>query len=274
MILVILIPILLGILYLASFKPRGIRSEEVWKQFEKVEIAHRGFFNNKEEYPENSLPAFQRAVDAGFGIELDVQMSKDGKLVVFHDGTLKRMCKDERMLIDLTYDELQQFYLKRSSQKIPLFEDVLKVIDGKVPLIVEIKYEGDSIKTVEKTVEMMKDYPGLYVMESFDPKVVHWLRKNRPDIIRGQLAEDYMEKEDMNWFTKRILTNFMLNWWTKPDFCAYDFHCREFAIFKQMCKFYHFKKVCWTIKDAVQLEEAHKVFDVCIFDSFDPREEI
>lgn len=273
MIVVLLLPILLLVLYLGSMKPRSIRYPEIWKKFEDVEIAHRGFFNNKEEYPENSLPAFQRAVDAGFGIELDVQMTKDGRLVVFHDGTLHRMCKDDRMLVDLTFDECQQFFLKKSGQKIPLYEDVLKVIDGKVPLIVEIKHEGTPLVTVEKTLEMMKDYKGLYVVESFDPSVVHWLRKNRPDIIRGQLAEDYSENESMNWFIKKILTNFMLNWWTKPDFVAFDFHCRNFTCFKHMCSCFRFKKVCWTIKDAVQLDEAKKVFDVCIFDSFDPRAE-
>ncbi|MDO4465747.1 MAG: glycerophosphodiester phosphodiesterase family protein [Bacillota bacterium] len=271
MIYVFVFLIFLIFIYLFSMKPRSIRYPEIWKKFESVEIAHRGYFDNRKAYPENSLAAFQRAVENGFGIELDVQMTKDGKLVVFHDGTLTRMCKDERMLIDLTYEECQQFTLKKSNQKIPLYEDVLKVIDGKVPLIVEIKHEGNSLLTVEKTLEMMKDYKGLYVVESFDPKVVHWLKVNRPEIIRGQLAEDYSEKQGMNWFTKRILTNFMLNWWTKPDFVAFDFHCRHFTCFKHMCSCFRFKKVVWTIKDAVQLEEAKKTFDVCIFDSFDPR---
>ena len=270
MIIIILI-IIIVVLYFLSFKPAKIRNQEIWDEYEKREIAHRGFFDNKCEYPENSLPAFQRAVDANFGIELDVQMTTDGKLVVFHDGTLHRMCHEDKMLTDMSYKECQQYTLKHSHQHIPLFEDVLKIVDGKVPLIVEIKSEGKPIETVEKTCKMLEGYKGVYVMESFHPGVVRWLKVNKPDIIRGQLSQDYSNEEGMNWFEKTILTNCMLNWYTKPDFVAYDFHCREFTTFKRMCKLYQFKKVCWTIKDDLQLEMAHEIFDVCIFDSFDPR---
>ncbi len=271
MIFLIMIVLLIGF-YLWSIKPRSIRKQEIWNEFEKVEIAHRGFFNNKKEYPENSLPAFQRAVDAGFGIELDVQMTTDGQLVVFHDGTLHRMCKVDKMLTEMSFEECQQYTLKKSNERIPTFEDVLKTVNGKVPLIVEIKSEGKPIETVEKTCKLLDSYNGLYVMESFHPGVVYWLKKNRPEIIRGQLSEDYSENVNFNGFEKTILTNCMLNGFTKPDFVAYDYRCREFFSFKTMCKLFKFKKVCWTIKDDLQLENAHTVFDVCIFDSFDPRE--
>lgn len=272
MVVLIILIILIG-LYLWSIKPRSLRKKEVWKQLEQVEYAHRGFFDNKKEYPENSLPAFQRAVDAGFGIELDVQMTTDGTLVVFHDATLSRMCHINKMLTDMSFEECQQYTLKKSNEKIPTFEQVLKVVDGKVPLIVEIKSEGKPIETVEKTCQMLDTYKGMYVMESFHPGVVYWLKKHRKDIIRGQLSEDYSNNENFNHITRSILTNCMLNGITKPDFVAYDFRCRHFTTFQLMCKLFKFEKVCWTIKDSLQLEMAHEQFNICIFDSFDPRED-
>lgn len=271
MILLFLILFVIGFV-LFSIKPRSIRKTELWNELERVNYAHRGFFDNKKDYPENSLPAFKRAVEAGFGIELDVQMTTDGQLVVFHDGSLHRMCKVDKMLTEMSFEECQQYTLKKSKERIPTFKDVLNVVDGKVPLIVEIKSEGRPIETVKKTCEMLENYHGNYVMESFHPGVVYWLKKNKKDIIRGQLSEDYSKYEQFNWFTKFILTNCMLNGFTKPDFVAYDVRCKDFFWFKWMCRIYRFKKVCWTIKDPIQMEEARQCFDICIFDSFDPRE--
>ena len=111
--------------------------------FEKQYIAHRGLFDNENGIPENSIPAFKRAVDQGYGIELDVQLTMDHKLVVFHDESLRRLCRADRLLRDCTYAELQEYSLGISRERIPLFEDVLKVVDGKVPLIVEVKQEGN-----------------------------------------------------------------------------------------------------------------------------------
>ena len=274
MIIILCVLVCIPLLYLFLMKPRKIRNQSIWNELEQWTYAHRGFFNNKEAYPENSLPAFQRAVDANFGIELDVQMTTDGKLVVFHDGTLKRMCGVDKMLHMMSFDECQQYTLKKSNEKIPLFEDVLKVVDGKVPLIVEIKYEGKPLETVEKTCQMLESYKGLYVMESFHPGVVYWLKKNRPHILRGQLSEDYQKYEWMNWIGQKILTNCLLNGFTKPDFVAYDIRCKDYFTFSWMCKLFKFKKVCWTIKNEDQLKEAKTQFDMCIFDSFDPRERI
>ncbi len=271
--IVLILLVFLVLLFFWSIKPRSIRKKEIWEQLEKVEYAHRGFFDNTKEYPENSLPAFQRAVEAGFGIELDVQMTTDGILVIFHDGTLKRMCHVDKMLSEMSFEECQQYTLKKSQEKIPTFEQVLKIVDGKVPLIVEIKSEGKPIETVKKACEMLDGYKGSYVMESFHPGVVYWLKKNRKDILRGQLSEDYSRYDTFNFIEKFILTNCMLNGITKPDFVAYDVRCRHFTIFQMMCKLFKFEKVCWTIKDSYQLEMAHEQFDLCIFDSFDPRKD-
>ena len=93
--------------------------------------AHRGL-HGEEGIPENSMAAFRKAVDAGYGIELDVQVTKDKIPVVFHDFTLQRVCGQEGKVCDYTYEELQKFHLCRSVETIPLFEDVLKLVDGNV----------------------------------------------------------------------------------------------------------------------------------------------
>ena len=133
-------------------------------------IAHRGLFNNNSDAPENSLAAFRNALEHGFGMELDVQLTKDGKLVVFHDFDLKRMCGVHKKLTELTYAELEQYSLKNSTEKIPLFSDVLELVNGKVPLVVEIKVDFDYKATTEAAAAMLSEYKGVYCMECF----IHW----------------------------------------------------------------------------------------------------
>lgn len=182
--------IVFGCIYLYMLKPNSGRKEQM-KPFEEVYIAHRGLFNNDTKAPENSLSAFRKAVDAGYGIELDVQLTKDCQLVVFHDAMLNRMCHVDKKLTDYTYRELQRYILADSGERIPLLKDVLKIVKGKVPLIIEIKPEGDFIGTARMLSSIMKDYRGLYCVESFHPGAVHWFRKHDPDVIRGQLSTNY-----------------------------------------------------------------------------------
>lgn len=193
LIILIVIAAILFVAYPLALRPNTRRREQM-QPFEKVMIAHRGFFDNETEYPENSLPAFQRAVEAGYGIELDVQLTTDEKLVVFHDASLKRMCGIDRKVTECSYVELQQYTLANSSQKIPMLDEVLSVIDGRAPLIVEIKPEGNCIRTAELLNARMTDYDGIYCIESFHPLVVAWYYRHQPEVIRGQLSSDFMRK--------------------------------------------------------------------------------
>ena len=255
-------------------KPSSKRyNHKDYDYFTSYLYAHRGLFDNKEEYPENSLPAFQRAVDHGYGIELDVQLTTDNQLVVFHDGNLLRMCKDDRMVCDCSYEALQKLHLKGSHQTIPLFKDVLKLVDGKVPLIVEIKTEGRNIETTQRTRDMLKNYKGKYCIESFNPKLLEWYRKNEPDILRGQLSEDYFKRDNpMSFSSKFILTNLMANFLSKPDFVSYDY--RDYTQFGYALsrKLFKCRQAVWTIKSQEDLDIAKKRYDIIIFDSFIPEE--
>lgn len=240
--------------------------------FENVYIAHRGFFNNRNGIPENSLPAFRRAVEMGLGIELDVQLSKDGFLLVFHDDSMERMCGVDKKLREMDYADIQGYPLVGTNERIPLFSDVLKVIDGKVPLIVEVKYEGNVIATTKAMAKMMDGYKGVWCMESFDPRSLRWFKQNRPSIIRGQLSTDYWKDElEQTKINKFLLTNLMYNMLGRPDFIAYNHkHYNNWSL--TICrKFFSPEMVAWTIKNKKEMELAKDhYFKILIFDSFNP----
>lgn len=258
-------------LYLLSIVPNRGRKEKM-KVFEKQYIAHRGLFDNESEAPENSIPAFQRAVQQGYGIELDVQLTTDNRLVVFHDETLQRICGFDKKLTECSYDELKHYRLAKSDENIPLFDEVLKVIDGKVPLIVEVKSEGDWKKTTQLMAERMDSYQGCYCMESFHPFAVKWFKDYRPEIIRGQLSTNYFKDQiNRKWYEKFLLSNLMLNFLTKPDFIAYNHLWKKDFSYTLCRKLFKPENVAWTIKNQKELEEAEKTFDVIIFDSFIPK---
>ena len=272
LIILIVIAAILFIAYPLALRPNTRRREQM-QPFEKVMIAHRGFFDNETEYPENSLPAFQRAVEAGYGIELDVQLTTDEKLVVFHDASLKRMCGIDRKVTECSYAELQQYTLANSSQKIPMLDEVLSVIDGRAPLIVEIKPEGNCIRTTELLNARMTDYDGIYCIESVHPLVVAWYYRHQPEVIRGQLSSDFMkENEGLNCLVRFLMSNLLLNFFTKPDFIAYNHKYSDQTSYRLCRKLYQVENAAWTIKSQAELERARENFQIFIFDSFIPKE--
>ena len=272
LIILIVIVVILFIAYLLALRPNTRRREQM-QPFEKVMIAHRGFFDNETEYPENSLPAFQRAVKAGYGIELDVQLTTDEKLVVFHDASLKRMCGIDRKVTECSYVELQQYTLASSTQKIPLLDEVLSVIAGRTPLIVEIKPEGNYIQTARRLDARMTEYDGIYCIESFHPLVVAWYHRHQPDVIRGQLSSDFMkENEGLNCLVRFLMSNLLLNFFVKPDFIAYNHKYSDQPSYRLCRKLYQVENAAWTIKSQEELERARENFQIYIFDSFIPKE--
>ena len=221
--------------------------------------------------PENSMPAFEAAVKAGYGIELDTQTTKDGRLVVFHDENLYRMCGVDKNLYECTYDELQSMRLAKTDYKIPLLEDVLKAVSGRVPLIVEIKSEGNWKRTTRMTAEALDSYNGIYCMESFHPLIVKWFRDNRQDVLRGQLSTDFFRSTlKRAWYENIVLTNLMLNFLSRPDFVAYNYRYKNQPSFWLCRHLFHVVSAAWTVRSEDALKKVRKVFDVIIFDSFIP----
>ena len=191
--IILIVIVVLAILYFLMIMPRMIHKPDT-APFKEWLYAHRGLHDNATEAPENSMAAFRKAADAGFGIELDIQLTKDKIPVVFHDFTLKRVCGGEGKISDYTYEELQQFHLCDSVEKIPKFEDVLKMVDGKVPLIVEFKIERTDLSLCPLADKMLRAYKGMYCMESFNPLGVWWYRKKHPDLVRGQLSDAFLKE--------------------------------------------------------------------------------
>lgn len=259
----------LALIYLFLVSPR-IFGKPDKSQFFGVHYAHRGLFDNDTEAPENSLNAIRKAVENGYGIEFDVQLSKDQIPVVFHDPTLKRMCGIEGNVWEYTLDELRQFKLKDSEETIPTLEEVLEVVGGKVPLIIEYKLDVVSTKVCELANEILTNYEGVYCIESFHPWAVKWYKENRPDILRGQLSEDYSTNPGKYkgvhfWVMKHLLTNFL----TRPDFIAYN-HEHSYVFSRKVCSAMGALPVAWTIRSQEAYENAKPQYKLFIFDSCIP----
>ena len=257
--------VILVAIYLFLIAPRMINKPERTK-FMGVHYAHRGLFDNDSDAPENSLRAIQKAVEAGYGIEFDIQLSKDNIPVVFHDSTLKRMCGVEGKIWDYTADELQKMKLASSNEVIPTLQQVLDVVNGQVPLIIEYKMDRVDTKVCKLGNEILKNYQGAYCIESFHPFAVRWYRKNRPDIMRGQLSQDFSRTEYKG-IQYWVMTHLLLNVLTRPDFIAYKYDDAK-KLSRRLCTFLGALPVAWTIKSKEQLEEAKPFFELYIFDSF------
>lgn len=233
-------------------------------------IAHRGLFNNN--YPENSLSAFENAVKNNYGIELDVQFTKDKKIVVFHDDNLERMTKDKRNVNELTYNELKKLKLLNSNENIPLFEEVLDLVNGKVPLIIEIKNCKNIIELGEETYNILKNYKGKFAVESFNPMVLNWYKNNAKEVIRGQLSGNYKYYNgSLKCYEKFVLTYMILNFKSKPNFIAYDIKgLPNFRV--SYLKKIGMPIITWTVKSEKDMKKAYKYADNIIFDSFLPKD--
>lgn len=270
-------------LYLISIKPR-IHGRPDYKPFFGHMYAHRGLHNMNpaiqklknmresepaQKLPENSYAAIQKAADLGYGIEFDVHLTKDDVPVVFHDDTLNRICGVKGNIKDYTYEELQQFRLLGTDERIPAFTDILKMVDGRVPLIIEYKVEKNADKLCRICDSILSDYKGLYCIESFHPLAVRWYKIHRPNIVRGQLSEDFTkQKLNIPYF---LLSHLIGNCYASPDFIAYNCkHKNELS--RNICrKFYHSLSVAWTVRSQEELDKVSRSFDLFIFEGFVPQ---
>ena len=209
------------------FAIRGRVGNKNLSTLQGFNYAHRGLHGNG--VAENSMTAFLQAKEKGYGIELDIHLLKDGSLAVIHDNLLVRTTGADGFVEDLTKEELENYALENTNDTIPSFEEVLNLYDGAAPLIVELKpHKNNQAALAKAAADILKDYNGAYCIESFDPRCIWWLKKNRPEIIRGQLSQNFFKSKDkLNVIIKFLLTNNLLNFITKPDFVAYNFNHRN-----------------------------------------------
>ncbi len=251
----------LPVLIAAPKKPTELQKFPFWGK----NFAHRGLHTRDKSVPENSLEAFRLASEAGYGIELDVQLSKDGYVVVFHDDTLNRVCGVDSRVDEKTLDELQELRLCDSEYTIPLFSEVLEVIDGRGPLIVELKNGKRNKELCEKTYALLKNYKGDVCVESFNPFIVAWFKKNAKEMLRGQLAAPIEEYKDMPKIQGFILSNTLLNFLARPNFIAYKIGKRPFMV--RLSEKLGAMRVGWTSHDP----SSEKDRDAVIFEFYKPQ---
>lgn len=260
--------LLLAVVYLLSTRCR--RGHPELKNLHGWKYAHRGLYGVG--CPENSMAAFRKARDMGYGVELDVHLLADGNLAVIHDSQLKRMTGSEGRIEDLTTAQLRTYRLNGTEETIPEFRQVLDLYAGRAPLIVELKVMGNNYAALcERACEMLDSYKGVYCMESFDPRCVYWLKKNRPDVIRGQLTENYFKRKNkLPFVLKCLLTHQMLNFLTMPDFVAYRYEdCATFSYWL-VRKFWKTEGVAWTLDNREDYKKAVQDGLIPIFENIIP----
>lgn len=225
-------------------------------------IAHRGLWN--ENIIENSVTAYQNAVENGYPIEIDVHQTKDGHLVSFHDDNLKRMTGVDAFIHQKTLNELQQLSLLKSNEKIPTFEQVLSICENKVPLLIELK-DQPSKDFVDKVVKRLKQYSGEFAVQSFNPLYIIRVKKLAPEFIRGILGT-VSHGKNKSAFTRKILKDMPLNFLAKPDFISYSFE--DLPLKKRKLK--NKRLICWTITNEIDFQKAKQYAENVIFEHFIP----
>lgn len=239
----------------------------------QIRYAHRGLHDLSQGVPENSLTAFRRAAGRGFGAELDVHLLSDGTLAVFHDSDLARMTGREGVIEDLTAAELSACRLGGTEETIPQLRDVLRIFErARLPLVVELKsHDGNHDALTARTVEELDRFGALYVMESFDPHCLLWLKNNRPEIIRGQLSQDFTRAPSgLGARMDRLLADLAFNRFTKPQFVAYRFEDRERPALRRIVQRGSPVVFYWTVRSREDMEIAEAEGAQVIFEGFVP----
>ncbi len=239
-------------------------------------IAHRGFHDATSGVIENTLSAVTAATQRNFAIEVDVQLSRDGEAMVYHDGNLARLTGHNALIDDLTVEQLQSLQIKGTSDRIPTLWDTLQVIDGRVPIFIEIKND-DPIRPdehlVNRTLQVLSVYQGPAAVMSFDPGVVMAVKRLEPKLPRGIIADNTTDLKYYGHLSvrERASRRNLLHWFkTQPDFVAYrikDLPAPGPAIARA---FFNCPIMTWTVRTEQDRRRASTHADQIIFEGFNP----
>ncbi|MEG0252218.1 MAG: glycerophosphodiester phosphodiesterase family protein [Christensenellaceae bacterium] len=264
----IVIAIVVCVVVIIYFFMTSAQKPENGTWIKNYQYAHRGLHN--EHYPENSLEAFENAIKNNYAIELDVQLSKDDEIMVFHDKELLRMTGRQGKASEFTVEELQAMKLQNTISYIPTLKQVLKTINGKVPVLIETKNEGKAGLLEIKLYEMMKDYQGKFAVQSFSPFSIGWFKKNAPEVLRGQLSccfsvgAGYLSKIK-TFLLCYLFTNFLC----RPNFISYEVTGIKSMLIKRM-KENGIPILVWVERTPEEFHEYKKYVDTEIFEDFMP----
>ena len=257
-------------------RPR--QNQPGWDRLGAAKYAHRGLHDAALGIPENSMAAFRRAVEHGFGAELDIHLMADGELAVVHDSNLKRVCGADVCIEDLTAADLPNYPLMGTEETIPLFRDVLALFEGKTPLVVELKVErGNTNALTDAAMAALAGWNGAYCVESFHPAALLRLKERYPWVPRGQLSQDFLKASEVGSLplpTRFLLTNLLTTAFTRPDFIAYRWQDRRNPSLRWMRILYGVHEVGWTVRDPATMDRLVQDGVVPIFEGFVPGQEL
>ena len=266
--------ILAVLLALWALRPR--RGQPGWEALAAYRYAHRGLHDVSAGRPENSLSAFRAAAEAGFGAELDVHLLADGSLAVVHDRVLERVCGRPGVIEDLRREDLADYPLLGSGESIPLLEDVLTVFRGRGPLIIELKAtQGNAAALTDAVLERLAGWQGAYCLESFYPAVLAYLRKKRPDVLRGQLSQDFLhgdERTGRGRLADWAMTHLLVCAAGRPDFVAYRWQDRREPALGLMRRLWGVPVAYWTVRSPETMKMLESEGAAVIFEGFAPDE--
>lgn len=230
-------------------------------------IAHRGLFDPAHGIPENSLAAVCAARDAGYPMELDLRAIAGG-VAVFHDSRLARMTGRDGTVTDATPADLRDLHLSGTAERIPLLDDVLAAVQGRVPLMLEIKNDGRAGRIEAAVIERLAAYRGDVAIVSFNPLSLGWFARHAPHIPRGQTASSFKGWEIPRW--RRFLQrNLLLDTLSRPNFLVYELHALPYWAVSWRRKL-GMKVITYTVRSESDAIRAHAVADNFIFEKIRP----
>ncbi len=261
----VLLAIVLAIL---SFMTHPSLRYQKMRRWRGTPFAHRGLHDLDRGIVENTLPAFEAARDAGFGMELDIQFSRDMQVVVFHDDDLLRMAGDARKVRDVPLSELQALPLAgQSDAHIPTLEQVLEAVDGQVPLLIELKSGNRNRRLCEVLIQHMEGYRGEFLVESFNPLIVFWFRRHAPQIARGQLVDSLPSyRPVVNGVAGFFMAGLLANCLSRPDFVAYNVNAPRFFSPHFQRFMFRTPMAAWTVHDPAAAALIAKRHEISIFE--------
>lgn len=231
-------------------------------------IAHRGL-HDEDRNPENSVGAFNAAIEAGYGIELDIHCSRDGRLVVFHDDNAKRLTGRDLKITSASFAELSALRLAETSYRITALEEVLELVDGRVPVMIEVKAGSRVARVGPLLAAVLSNYSGPVAVQSFDPRVVLWLRKNLPEVPRGQLAGS-MSGGSIPLVQRLLLRTMLVNAASRPDFIAFEIEAMPDRFVSLWRRLLRAPLLLWTVRTEEQLSQTRRYRANAIFEHIRP----
>ena len=227
------------------------------------QVAHRGLHDRELGIPENSLPAFARAVEQGKAIELDLHATADNRLVVLHDFQLKRMTGVPGIVEEWTLEDLRKLRLQGTDAQIPTLDEVLELVNGRVPLLLEIKSErlGEVGRLEPVLMKRLASYQGEFILEAFNPEVLVWLHRHAPQYILGQLGNLDDENRQFKFYSRHLMFNPL----SRPDFIAFDIQKIDYKL-RLACKKHGLPLLGWTIRTEAELKKADRLCDGVIYE--------